>query len=71
MKAIEFAQRAAEKAFDAYLDANNATAAMHVPDEVIAAAKQEYVYSKGRKHIEVHGRGNTTHPVISVTVIEV
>ena len=68
MTAIEAANKAATDTFDAYLTANHAAAATHVPDLVIEAAQKAYVRAGGRYAIDVLGRGNRTHPVCGVEV---
>lgn len=65
---LELAQDAADSAFDAYLTKHAATAAVRVPDGVIAAATKAYRDAYGEGEIEVVGHGNRTHPVCSVTV---
>lgn len=70
MKAIDFAQKAAEKAFDDYLLRNHSTATQHIPEEVIEEAQKAYRDFGGSKRIDVRGHGNRTHPVCSVTVTE-
>jgi hypothetical protein len=69
MKKIS-AKRAAQKAADAAFDRHLGTdsAATHVPECVIEAAKAAYVQSGGGGGIRVTGHGNRTHPVIDVVV---
>lgn len=68
MNALKIANRAAEMAFDMYLEKNNACATMYVPSEVVAAAERAYHEAGGIKRIVVCGRGNRSHPVCSVYV---
>jgi hypothetical protein len=66
--ALAAAQAAADAAQDEALAAANATATMHVYDEVREAAQAAYDAAGGGRQIVVRGHGNTTHPVISVSV---
>ena len=66
--ALRAAQAAASAAHTALLDAYNAGATMHVNAEVWEAAEAAYASAGGERTIVVRGRGNTTHPVISVRV---
>lgn len=66
--ALQAARAAAEEEFAAYLHASHATAAAHVPESVIRAARIAYARAGGREAVVVIGHGNTTHPVCSITV---
>lgn len=66
--ALAAAQAAANVAHDSILDAANATSTMRVYDEVRAAAEAAYIAAGGERTIVVRGRGNTTHPVATVSV---
>lgn len=66
---LKLATEAAEDAFN--LSLGTATAAFHVPDSVISAAEKAFSAANGRGKIKVVGRGNNTHPIISVTVVKV
>lgn len=68
-KAIKAAQKAATESFDGYLRQAQSTAAAHVPDCVIVAAKRAFRDAGGKGEIAVRGHGNATHPVCSVEVV--
>lgn len=65
---LNAARKAANEAFDAYLDRMRSTATMHVPQDVIDAASAAFRAAGGEGEIEVVGHGNRTHPVCSVSV---
>ena len=67
-KPMTAARQAAKEEFDAYLDRNNATATMSVPDCVRTAAIAAFREAGGEGEIDVIGSGNRTHPVCSVDV---
>ena len=68
MSPLKAANDAAVKEFDAYLEANGGGAAVGVPMCVIEAAEDAYRRAGGKGEIDVHGSGNTTHPVCRVYV---
>ena len=67
-RALRAADRAANSEHDDILDATRSTATTHVYDSVVEAAERAYRAAGGQRDLVVRGRGNTTHPVISVVV---